>query len=285
MTEELNSNKNSTKIWFSLRNLQKSTNQLIAPKKLHIWRKYLNEIFTDIKPSINLDEITIMSTHSDFDYLQKVTKLISNTPKAVLNFYIWSDIVIELWTLYQNEAKMHELGANTCSATCMLKAVGSMPMAATYATIEPNFFEETKPKIEIIINNIRVAFKESIEQLDWIDSKTKELILEKGNAMKIFIGSPDEVLDADKLDDFYADLSFNETSHVDNLMHFQQWEINRKLKTFHLADDVDWTRNPTVVNAYQFREYNKISMYFYEIISELHSTFIFCFLPSILISL
>lgn len=264
MTEELNDNGNLTRIWLSFKDFQELTNQVIVPKNQSTdWRKYLNEMFKDIQPSINLDDITIMSTQCDIDYLQNVTKLISNTPTVVLNSYIWCDIVSELINLYQNEAKMNEFDVNKHSATCMLKAVGSMPMAASNAIIGANFFEETKPKIEIIVNNIRQAFKNSIKRLDWIESRTKELILEKLNATKIVVGAPDGISETEKLDDFYAGLSFNGTSHLENLMNFQRWQINRKLNTLHLIDDADWTRNPTVVNAFQLREYNKISMYLY----------------------
>lgn len=113
----------------------------------------------------------------------------------------------------------------------------------------------------------RLAFKNSIEHLDWIDNKSKELISEKSNAMKAMVGLPDWMLEADKLDDFYAGLSFSKTSHFQNLMNFHLWEMSRKLRTMHLVDDVDWPVESTDVNAFQWREHNQICMFFMRSIS------------------
>lgn len=142
----------------------------------------------------------------------------------------------------------------------MLNAVESMPMAASNAIIGTHFFEETKPKIDIIVNNIRLTFENSIKQLDWIDSRMKKSTSGKLNATEIVVGAPDGISDTEKVNDFYAGLSFDETSHFDNLMHFQQWQFNKKLNTLHLVDDADWTWNPTEVNAFNFLECNKIGM-------------------------
>lgn len=96
MKGELNDNGNFTTIWLSFTDFQELTNQVIAPNNQSTdWRKYLSEMFKDIQTSISLDDLTIMSTRTQFDigYLQNVTKLISNTATIDLNSYIWCDIV------------------------------------------------------------------------------------------------------------------------------------------------------------------------------------------------
>lgn len=67
----------------SIDDFQISTNQ---PETKYNWRDYLNEIFKDIQPSINLHEIRILSYPSDLYYLQKVTELLSGLSRAELLF-------------------------------------------------------------------------------------------------------------------------------------------------------------------------------------------------------
>lgn len=223
---------------------QKSTN-------LHIYTKYLIKIFNDIQSTTNLDEIRILTSLIDYEYLQKVTELIFDTPANVLDFYIRCSIVLELWKLYEKvESEMYV-------NECVSKVVESMPMAATHAILKANFLAETKPQIELMAENIRSAFNNSIKRLDWIDSGTKQSILDKSNAMTIFVGPPEWAFEADKLDEFYAELTFEETSHVENIINFRLWEKSIRLKRSHL----DWHINPTDVNAYYILQYNAICLY------------------------
>lgn len=166
MTEALDRNDgNVPYILLSLDTFQQTTN-------LKFGRKYLKEIFNRIRPTTNLDEITIVSDLNDIYYLQRVTKLISSTPPVVRNFYIWCSVALELWKLYEKESEM-----NANEKNCVIKVCDLMPMAAIHAIIEPNRLEETIPQVELMAETLRLAFNNSIKQLNWIDSKTKQLIL------------------------------------------------------------------------------------------------------------
>lgn len=251
---------NSMKL-MSIDNFQRSTNQLIEPETAPIWREYLNEMFKDIKPIINLHDIRILINPSDLYYLQQVTKLFSTKSRAELDFYIWYDFVMALRNLYNNEANMTPKDTIKRSIECSLIVLDSMPMAASYVITESNFLNETKPQVDVMAENIRSEFYKSIKQEIWIDRKTEKLILEKLNATKTFIGIPDWALESVKLDAFYADVNLTETSYLRNLLILQRWQMNKKLKTIHTIDDMEWMGIPSDMNAVHFYEHNAIGLY------------------------
>lgn len=147
------------------------------------------------------------------------------------------------------------------SVECPLKILDSMSMAASYTITQPNFPNETKAQVNVMAEHIRLAFYKSIKEEIWIDRNTKNLILEKLNATKTFIGIPDWVHDGAKLDAFYEGVNLTETSHLKNLLNLQQWQMTKKLKTIHTIDDMEWMEKPTDMNAFHSYEHNAIGLY------------------------
>lgn len=246
---------NDALILLPLDDFQKSTN-------LPFWREYLNEILKDIQPSINLDEITIVSNQLSIDYFGKLKKLLLDTPEIELDFLMWIDFVMGIWN--KNEVEM-ERNENIRFRKCMEKVIKTMPIAVTYAIFKSDIATETIPQVQLMAENIRLAFNNSIKQLDWIDDETKQLILDKLHSMKSFVGLPDRLTEADKLDDFYAGLRFNETSHLENILSFHQWEIRRKLKTLHSVGNMELPIKPSDYNSLHYLQYNSISSYPFKI--------------------
>ena len=54
-----------------------------------------------------------------------------------------------------------------------------------------------------MVNDIRTAFTEIVMELDWMDTETKERILEKAQAMRPFIGFPGWLLTPGGLEKYY----------------------------------------------------------------------------------
>lgn len=53
----------------------------------------------------------------------------------------------------------------------------------------------------------RQQFRKTLTKVDWMDDKTRQQALEKADAMASHIAYPSEMLDNDKLTDFYAGVS------------------------------------------------------------------------------
>lgn len=255
----------------SVDNFQNSTDQVIAPNTLPIWTQYLTTIFKDVQPAVNFNDHLILTSRADMYYLQHVMQFILDTPKVDLELYIWWTIVEEMVLHTTSDIrKLHNEYAKTItnlegttprSLYCTSGVNQLMGMAVSYAIAQPHFITMTKPKVQTMIENIRLAFDHLVSEITWMDTGTKCSTLEKSHAMKSFVGFPDWILKNGQLDEFYADLSFNSSTHLKNLIDVLKWQMNEKLKTLNLTEDIGWATTPTNVNAFHTFQANAISEY------------------------
>lgn len=84
-----------------------------------------------------------------------------------------------------------------------------MGLAVSYALIDRNFEQMTKPKVEKMIMEIKHSFVNHVRMIDWMDSVTKARTLEKNKEMMSFIGYPEWLFDNVTLEEYYKDVRIN----------------------------------------------------------------------------
>lgn len=58
-----------------------------------------------------------------------------------------------------------------------------------------------------MVKDIKDAFKEILFKADWMDSDTKDYAIKKLNALTANVACPEELLDDDKVNNYYNDVS------------------------------------------------------------------------------
>ena len=61
-----------------------------------------------------------------------------------------------------------------------------------------------------MVENLRAAFKELVEETDWMDAETQVKAQEKADQMLQLIGYPDWLLDNSEVDKYYWQVTFIE---------------------------------------------------------------------------
>ena len=119
--------------------------------------------------------------------------------------------------------------------------------------VEKYFPEAYKEKVLALVNNLRIAFAEHIEQLDWMGPETKSYALEKLSAFTVKIGYPDKWKD-------YSTLNVDpELSYFENLLSASKWYVADNLsKLGKPTDKTEWGMTPQTVNAYYNPTTNEI---------------------------
>ncbi|MBA0882756.1 M13 family metallopeptidase [Flavobacterium sp. BBQ-18] len=118
--------------------------------------------------------------------------------------------------------------------------------------IEKHFSPEAKEHITIIVKNLLKAYGESIQNLDWMSSKTKKQALEKLSKFTIKIGYPDKWRDYSTLKVIKGDL-------YGNIQRANIFEYNRQINKLGKAvDRTEWDMTPQTVNAYYEPSLNEI---------------------------
>ena len=94
--------------------------------------------------------------------------------------------------------------------TCLSKSVNAFGFAAAHEYVIANFDDSAKSQADAMVENLRAAFKELVEETDWMDAETQVKAQEKADQMLQLIGYPDWLLDNSEVDKYYWQVTFIE---------------------------------------------------------------------------
>jgi len=130
---------------------------------------------------------------------------------------------------------------------------GTMGEALGQVYVQEVFPEDSKEKMEELVQNLRVALKARLENLDWMSAATKEKAIAKWNTFDPKIGYPDKWRD-------YSALTIDRSkSYLDNAIAAAAFENAYQMgKIGKPADRKEWGMTPQTVNAYYNPTKNEI---------------------------
>ncbi|CAL8352143.1 unnamed protein product [Lota lota] len=204
------------------------------------------------------------------EYLVEMSQLITHTDRSLLNNYmIWTLVqkgVASLDQRFENaQDKLLESLYGTkksCTPrwqTCIGNTDDTMGFALGALFVKETFDRNSKGIAEQMINEIRTAFKESLDQLSWMDPDTREAAKDKADAIYDMIGFPDFILDPKELDDVYDGYEVGEESFFNNMFNFYNFSsrvMSEQLRKRPSRDQ--WSMTPPTVNAYYMATKNGI---------------------------
>ncbi|GGC59811.1 M13 family metallopeptidase [Undibacterium terreum] len=128
----------------------------------------------------------------------------------------------------------------------------SMSQALGQLYVEKHFPAENKARMQQLVGNLLVAYKQSIETLSWMSPETKKEALAKLAAFTPKIGYPDKWRD-------YSKLVIAKDDLVGNVIRSREFENQRQLdKLGKPVDRSEWGMSPQTVNAYYNSRLNEI---------------------------
>jgi predicted metalloendopeptidase len=112
------------------------------------------------------------------------------------------------------------------------------------AYVEKYFPPEAKRRMSVLVENLRAALREELEQSEWMSPETKKSAIRKLNALQVQIGYPDRWRD-------YSTLQFDRRNYFENVraawIDGDHYEISKIGKPVSIAD---WAMTAPTVNAY-----------------------------------
>lgn len=118
--------------------------------------------------------------------------------------------------------------------------------------VEQYFPPESKQRMLDLVMNLKAAFKEHIQQLDWMSNETKERALAKLEAFGVKIGYPDKWID-------YSSLEIKPDYYILNVIRSNEFATDYDLnKIGKPVDPTEWGMTPQTVNAYYHPIRNEI---------------------------
>ncbi|WP_434388123.1 M13 family metallopeptidase [Melittangium boletus] len=118
--------------------------------------------------------------------------------------------------------------------------------------VERHFRPESKARMDALVKNLRDAFRQGIEQLDWMSPETKAQAQAKLAKFNVKIGYPEKWKD-------YSALTVSAADLVGNVTRAQELEYQRDVeKLGKPIDRLEWGMTPQTVNAYYSSTMNEI---------------------------
>lgn len=128
----------------------------------------------------------------------------------------------------------------------------ALGMAVGKKFAEKHFPAEAKERMVTLVGNLKTAYAQRIEQLEWMSDETKAKAIDKLAAVRVKIGYPDEWRD-------FSSLEITNESYVTNVLNARKF--NREYNLSQIGKPVnkeEWFMTPQTVNAYYSPSMNEI---------------------------
>lgn len=148
----------------------------------------------------------------------------------------------------------------------MVKFFNSFPLSAGALYVRTFFNANSKQSVKNLVKSIHKAFIGNLNSVEWMDEKTRSLAFKKAHGMHFHIGYPNELLDDNKLNDYYDGLTMQPDSMFYNVMHIQQFLRNREINQYRKTiNKTDWQTHSmvTAVNAYSSIMENSVGKFLF----------------------
>ncbi|CAH4038346.1 neprilysin-2 isoform X2 [Pieris brassicae] len=223
------------------------------------WLTYVNKLLAP-HVQVSLDEIAIVNVPK---YLTDLEILLEKTPKRVQANYVMWRVAGASVSYLTEELRRRQLAYVTALSgkteresrwkECADTTSASMSIAVGALYIRKYFNEKSKSKALEMVDDIRQQFSKTLSEVDWMDSMTRQAALDKAQAMASHIAYPNELLDDEKLTQFYSGLDMSSDKLMEsvlNLTLFGTEYLFGKLRE--PVNKTDWVTHgrPAIVNAF-----------------------------------
>lgn len=122
-----------------------------------------------------------------------------------------------------------------------------------HAFVDKYFSQEAKDRVNEMVDNLIIAYKERIEKLSWMSETTKKEALIKLSSFGRKLGFPE------KWEDF-SSLNFKADDYIGNIIAIANYDHNKNLKKLNVkVDREEWGMPAHMVNAYYHPLLNEVA--------------------------
>ncbi|XP_070505218.1 neprilysin-2-like [Chironomus tepperi] len=236
-----------------------SIKELQAKYPFMDWLNYFNSILPDVS-RVTKDEIINVSVPK---YLEDLGRLLENTPKRTIANYIFWCLTSMSSSFLSQDARNLELEYMK-SATgqledeprwkeCMNYVSKSYSIATGALYVRKYFNHDSKETVQDMMDMIKAKYDVILRSVEWMDDQTKQSALLKLKNMLTNIAYPNELMDDNKLVDYYGSVTVDETKFYESLFNVQKYSHEQDLKdlreTYSKSDWKNWF-GAAVIDAY-----------------------------------
>ncbi|CAH1111368.1 unnamed protein product [Psylliodes chrysocephalus] len=223
------------------------------------WVEYINNLLAP-DTHVETGELIIVNVPS---YLKSFELLVEKTPKRVqANYVMWRAAANSVSYLTDRLRKRQLDYTSVITGKtereprwkeCIDITSGSLSIAAGALYVRKYFNEQARKNAQEMVKDIRSQFEEILKVVDWMDDETRMNALDKAKSMTTHIAYPDELLDDQKLIEFYDGLEISSEKYLKSVLNLTLFGTRFSFKRLRQpVNKTDWITHgrPAVVNAY-----------------------------------
>ncbi|VDO38628.1 unnamed protein product [Onchocerca flexuosa] len=224
------------------------------------WNKYFRGVipsdlhwYLDGNPVVNIIEV---------EFLKQLDELLKATPKRTLaNYMIWRYTSMWNFQLDERYDDIHQEFLRTAIGKqmksprwkiCSQIAVNQMNHASGALYVK-YFFKEADKQVALeMVNLLKNAFKEMLEEYNWLHESTRQKALKKLDEMLTLIGYPEFIRRAKDLDEYYKLLHiYPNDTFVQIMTETSRWSVeNSYRKLVEPVQRTEFSAAASIVNAF-----------------------------------
>jgi len=241
--------------------------------------KYINDILGSGEVTIDEDEVVNVAVPkylTDFrDFIPTVS------PRAQANYIIWRNVKFAMSYLNEEALRIQLAyvkvltgkaqksprwekcvkSTSGLDGTYLYFYEGSLTNAIGSMYAKKHFKPEEKEMADEMVENIRAEFKNMLDELTWMDPKTKERAQQKADQITPHIAYAKEILDDNLINEFYKGIDLRNDSYLKNIIRLKKFISAYYVKEFrNRIDKKSWKTHggAAIVNAFYNGEENSI---------------------------
>ncbi|XP_050316058.1 endothelin-converting enzyme homolog [Anthonomus grandis grandis] len=228
------------------------------------WRQFFENAMKVVQKKVGARQQIIIYAP---EYMSNLTKLLEeyqNTTEGKItlnNYLVWQ--TVKVFTLCLSKpfrdaykglrtALMGSDGADEPQwRYCIQDTNNVLGFAIGAIFVREVFDVRSKEQAEVMINNVRNAFKRNFDNLKWMDEQTRKLAIDKADAISDMIGYPEFIKDINHLDERFENLSIRSDAYFENNVNINFYNLKKNLEKINEpVNKTTWSMVPSTVNAY-----------------------------------
>lgn len=209
--------------------------------------QYFNDLLPDVS-QVTEDETIIVYDVPFFEQLGDLLKVTSK--RAIANYMMWR-VAADSTNHLTDKLKKRQLeyaGAIIGQQSeeprwkeCIDLVTSNFQIAVSALYVRKFFDQDSKAVALDMVNRIREVFEEILAQIPWMDAHTRAAAIVKAKAIVTHIGYPDELMDDNKLTEFYKKVSVDEGKLLESILSIQTLETDMIYEKLRQAvNKTDW---------------------------------------------
>ncbi|KAM8903264.1 neprilysin-like isoform 1-T1 [Spinachia spinachia] len=239
---------------------------LEVESKVFNWSYFTAKIMDTVNISVPDTEKVINQSPN---YYRRLNLIFARyTKRDLQNYIVWRfsmNMVIGLSRRYRDTRKAFRkaMSGTTSEAAvwrqCALYVNNNMDNAVGRLYVKEAFSEKSKELMEEMIKDIREVFISNLDDLSWMDAKTKIAAEEKARAIRERIGYSDNITDDEYLNKEYKDLEYSAEEYFENILKNLEYVQKKRLQKLRVkVNKEEWVTGAAVVNAFYSSSKNQI---------------------------